>query len=290
MIPEIVPRENVARANGILNMTTNIAIIIGMLVAGTLSDHLKQKAGVLHAWMPGIVLTSVSVVGLAAIVWLPKLFPINSHAKPPLNPFTTYIATGREMCRSILMKVSIAWAFFYLLATIVLLLVNELAPVLQVSDTKVSYLLASIGVSVGIGSMTAGFLSRENIRLVLSKYAAIGMAASVLFAGLMPITYGSVLFGLICLGFTAGLYAIPLQTIMQMLPAAENRGQVLATSNAISFLLMAGGSLLYKLFRPLFGDSPQYIFVVCAGIGILAFLVTLTIHLPSESNDTMKRL
>jgi hypothetical protein len=75
-----------------------------------------------------------------------------------------------------------------------------------------------------------------------------------------------------------------------MLPAAENRGQVLATSNAISFLLMAVGSVLYKLFRPLFGDSPQYIFVVCAGIGILAFLVTLTIHLPSESNDTMKRL
>lgn len=288
MIPEIVRTANVARANGILNMTTNIAIIVGMLAAGILSDHLKQQGGALHIWMPGIVLTSVAIIGLAAIVWLPKLLPMNSSARLPLNPLATYITTGRKMCRSILIKVAIAWAFFYLLATIVLLLVNELGPVLKVSDTKVSYLLASIGVSVGLGCLTAGFLSRGNIRLGLSKVAALGMAASVLFAGVMPISYGSVLIGLICLGFTAGLYAIPLQTIMQMFPEAGNRGRVLATSNALSFLFMAVGSLMYWVSRPLFGNSPQYIFVVCAGIGVLACLVTLTIRLPSESNDTMK--
>jgi len=288
MIPEIVPEENVAKANGILNMTTNISIIAGMLVAGILSDQLKQRTVGINEWMPGIVLTSVAVVGLFAIIWLPKLKPINLLTKIPLNPFQTYITTGREMCRGALMKVAIAWACFYLLATVVLLLVNELGPLLKVSDTKVSDLLASIGVSVGLGSMTAGFISKGIVRLPLSKIAAIGMSLSVLFAGVMPVSYGAILGGLIALGFTAGLYAIPLQTLMQVLPEAGNRGKVLATSNAISFLFMAIGSLLYWVFRPLFGDSPQYIFVVCAGIGILAWIVTLTIHLPSESNDTMK--
>jgi len=287
MIPEIVPKKNIARANGILNMTTNIAIIAGMLVAGILSDHLKLSTGALHFWMPGIVLTGVAVIGLASIIWLPKLSPMDSNTTLTLNPLATYINMAREMRKSILMQVAIAWAFFYLLATIVLLLVNELGPLLQVSDTMVSYLLASIGVSVGIGSLCAGFISRGKIRVSLSKYASIGMASSVLFIGIFPVSYYNTLFGLIMLGFSAGLYAIPLQTLMQTLPSPGKRGQVLATSNAISFLLMATGSLLYWVLRPLFGNTPQYIFILCAGVSLIAWFVTMTIRVPSESNDTI---
>ena len=305
MIPEIVPTENIARANGILNMTTNISIIAGMLVAGILSDQLKSGTinvhawlpGIVlksvallvlatinvHAWLPGIVLTNVALLGLSAIIWLPRLVSIASATTLQCNPFSTYVETGKEMCRSVLMQVAIAWALFYLLATLVLLLVNELGPLLHVSDTKVSYLLASIGVSVGLGSLTAGFISRGIVRLPISKYASIGMSLSVLYLGLAQATYLHSLYGLIALGFTAGLYAIPLQTLMQTLPSAGKRGQVLATSNAISFLCMAVGSLLFWVFRPFFGDSPQHIFVVCAGIGILAFIVTITIRLPNKS-------
>ena len=37
MIPELVPKEAVSKANGLLNMFTNIAIIIGTLIAGLIS-------------------------------------------------------------------------------------------------------------------------------------------------------------------------------------------------------------------------------------------------------------
>jgi acyl-[acyl-carrier-protein]-phospholipid O-acyltransferase/long-chain-fatty-acid--[acyl-carrier-protein] ligase len=177
-----------------------------------------------------------------------------------------------------LMRVAVAWASFYLLATIVLLLVTELGSILQVNDTKVSYLLASIGISVGLGSLLAGFLSRGCIRLRLSKIGALGMAVSMLLAGLAPISYTMVLICLIFLGLFAGLYAVPLQSLMQMLPKPDHRGRVLATSNALSFLFMAIGSLLYWVSRPLFGDSPQYIFLVCGAVGTSAWLITITIR------------
>ena len=286
MIPEIVPEHNIARANGILNMTTNIAIIAGMLAAGILSDQLKL-GDIQSKRLPGIVLYIVATIGLLAIICLPKLASMNPKIKLPKNPFATYIKTGGAMCKTTLMKVSIAWAFFYLLATVVLLLINELGPLLQVSDSMVSYLLASVGVSVGFGSLMAGFISRGVVRLPLSKYASLGMVISVLYAGIAPVSYGNIMAALIALGFTAGLYAIPLQTLIQTLPESGNRGQVLATSNAISFLFMAVGSLLYWALRPLFGDSPQYIFVVCALVGVLAWGVTMRIHLPDESNDTI---
>ena len=278
MIPEIVPNKHVSRANGILNMTTNVAVIAGMLAAGIVSDSLQsQSVGTLGTWLPGIVLTGVAVVGLAAIVFLPRLRSMDPSMEIPANPLTTYISTSIKMCRSPLMKVAVAWAFFYLLATIVLLLVTELGSVLKVNDTKVSYLLASIGISVGLGSLLAGFLSKGTIQLRFSKYAALGMAVSMLIAGFAPIYYWILLACLIALGLFAGLYAVPLQSLMQMLPSPNHRGSVLATSNALSFLFMAIGSLLYWVTRPLFGDSPQYIFLACGIIGIFAWLITITI-------------
>jgi acyl-[acyl-carrier-protein]-phospholipid O-acyltransferase/long-chain-fatty-acid--[acyl-carrier-protein] ligase len=279
MIPEIVPKENISRANGILNMTTNVAIITGMLAAGIVSDQLQQKTeSVFETWLPGLVLTGVAVIGLLAIVWLPKLLPMEPKTRVPLNPFATYISTGLEMCSSTLMRVAVAWASFYLLATIVLLLVTEMGSLLQVNDTKVSYLLASIGISVGLGSLLAGFISRGSIRLRLSKIGALGMAASMMVAGFAPTSYTVILICLVCLGIFAGLYAVPLQSLMQMLPVPERRGRVLATSNALSFLFMALGSLVYWRARPLFGDSPQYIFLACGVVGISAWLITITIR------------
>jgi acyl-[acyl-carrier-protein]-phospholipid O-acyltransferase/long-chain-fatty-acid--[acyl-carrier-protein] ligase len=282
MIPEIVPKANVSRANGILNMTTNIAIITGMLVAGIVSDSIQGSGETtdttIGIWLPGIVLTGVAILGLSAIVFLPKLIPMDSATHVPVNPLATYVSTLIEMCRTQLMKIAIAWACFYLLATIVLLLVTELGSVLDVDDTKLSYLLASIGISVGIGSLLAGFLSRGKIRIIMSKYAALGMAISMFEAGLAPVSYWSTLVCLILLGLFAGLYAVPLQSLMQMLPKSEHRGRVLATSNAISFLLMAIGSLLYWVARPLFGDNPYDIFIVCGVIAVVAWFITLTIR------------
>jgi MFS family permease len=286
MIPEIVPVSNISRANGILNMTTNVAIIVGMLVAGIVSDQIQQEnVTSIGSWLPGIVLTAVAILGLFAIVWLPKLKPMEPTMQLPSNPAATYIATGREMCTSPLMKVAVAWAFFYLLATIVLLLVTELGSLLQVNDTKVSYLLASIGISVGFGSLLAGFISQGTLRIRLSKYAALGMTLSMFVAGFAPTSYLSILICLIALGLFAGLYAVPLQSLMQMLPKPDHRGRVLATSNAISFLFMAVGSLLYWVTRPLFGNTPQYIFIACGIIGIFAWLITSAVHLPPTTND-----
>ncbi len=288
MIPEIVNDANVSRANGILNMTTNVAIIVGMLVAGIVSDQLQHKSGSgIDVWLPGFVLTGVAAIGLCAIVWLPKLSPMDSDTALPTNPFLTYIKTGGAMCKSPLMKIAIAWAIFYLLATIVLLLVTELGVLLEVPDSEISYLLASIGISVGIGSLVAGFLSRGEIRLSLSKVATFGMIVSMVVAAVSPVSYWVILACLIVLGFSAGLYAVPLQSLMQMLPPAAYRGRVLSTSNALSFLFMAIGSFLYWILRPLFGDSPQWIFLACAGVGVLACVVTMSIHINPALNDTI---
>ena len=99
------------------------------------------------------------------------------------------------------------------------------------------------------------------------------MGGILCLAGFIQPTYMWMLFCMFGLGFSAGLYAVPLQSLMQILPESEHRGRVLASCNALSFSLMALGSLGYWIARPLFGDQPQLIFIVCGLIAFVAWLI-----------------
>jgi len=273
MIPEIVREDRVSRANGILNMTTNIAVITGMLIAGLFSDGLLDSQHDWNHWLPGIALSSVAIIGLIAIVNLPRLSPMSASTKVPLNPIGTYIETAKRAWGSPIITGAIAWSTFYLVATLALLVVTELGDLLKVSDAKVTHILAMLGIGVGCGSLAVGFISRSEIRIDISRFAAIAMGSLLCVAGLIPPSYIGMMICMFGLGFTAGLYAVPLQSLMQILPESEHRGRVLASCNALSFLLMGLGSLGYWIARPLFGDHPQWIFIICGLIAFVAWLI-----------------
>jgi acyl-[acyl-carrier-protein]-phospholipid O-acyltransferase/long-chain-fatty-acid--[acyl-carrier-protein] ligase len=273
MIPEIVRKDRISRANGILNMTTNIAVITGMLVAGFVSDGLAASHSGWSLWLPGIALSSVAIIGLISIFFLPILTPISPSTTITLNPLRTYIETAKWAWGTPVITGAIAWSVFYLVATLALLVVTELGDLLQVSDAKVSYILATLGVAVGCGSLVAGFISKNTIRIDISRLGAIAMAFILCLTGLIPPTYTWMMFCMFGLGFTAGLYAVPLQSLMQMLPASDHRGRVLASCNAMSFLFMGAGSLGYWIARPLFGNQPQWIFVICGFISLIAWFI-----------------
>lgn len=286
MIPELVTKPFLSRANGLLNMTTNIAVITGMLVAGIVSTSMQDVVESLpteentaslipdlSVLLPGVVLSGVAIVGIGAIVWLPKLRPLDPTTKIPINPFSSYVSRMNEMWGTPLFTCAIAWAMFYLLGTVSLLVVAEFGVILNVDDLQVSILLGVLGVAIGVGSLSAGFLSKKRIRLEFSKRGAIALIIVLAIAGLAPVSYWGMVVCLIGLGISAGFYAIPLQSLMQLLPLPAHRGSILATSNAISFSFMAVGSLAYSECRFLFGSNPQYIFVVCSCMALIAWMI-----------------
>lgn len=64
IIPELVPNEKLSGANGIINMTTNLAIVGGTALAGTLNGFL-QKNDLPH-YYSGFVFVGIAVLGWAA--------------------------------------------------------------------------------------------------------------------------------------------------------------------------------------------------------------------------------
>ncbi len=70
MIPELVGHRDLSRANGAINMMTNIAVIAGTVLAGFLTDRYSPQpavdgtsvTGVL--WLPGAALVAIAIAGL----------------------------------------------------------------------------------------------------------------------------------------------------------------------------------------------------------------------------------
>ncbi|MCD0458449.1 MFS transporter [Roseiconus lacunae] len=276
MIPELVVDRHLSRANGAINMMTNVAVIVGTLVAGVASDHYAPD-GVATGirWLPGALLVGTAILGLFASFLIPPLDRGDKNLKVKLNPFSTYITAIREMAQTRLLMVMMAWGYFYMLAGLALFIVPEYTEVLQINHTEASVLMGVLGVAIGLGCAAAGILSGDQIRPRLTFYGAIGLVVFFFLLAAIPpsmpdtkpllrVALSNVSLLILLAGFSAGFYIVPLQALLQKLSPDDERGQFLGTANAVSFAFMTIAGVMYPLMRPGFGDAPQKIFYLCS--------------------------
>jgi len=329
MIPELVEPGDLSRANGSINMMTNIAVIAGTLVAGLVSDAYSPQpesgetavaegaavvgeaavsegaavadklvvAGEAAAaglpWLPGVVLAVVAVLGIISVFFLGKLPVANKNPqKFDWNPFTTYIISIREMAKTRLLMVMMAWGYFYMLAGIALFIIPEYTRILSVTRFEASLLMGVMGIAIGIGCVLAGLISGHRIEPRLIPLGAFGLTLFFFLLAIQPTRTpensltGSAMAVLMSkeswfifgAGISAGFYIIPLQALLQYLSPDDERGRFLGTANAVSFAFMTGSALIYRVVDPIFPDNPQQIFMVCAVLmlaGVSFFLYRL---------------
>jgi acyl-[acyl-carrier-protein]-phospholipid O-acyltransferase/long-chain-fatty-acid--[acyl-carrier-protein] ligase len=280
MIAELVPSKDLARANGIINMATNVAVITGTVVAGIVAQRWKDgfvdgapTGGA--AWLPGLAMGAFVVLGFLTCLTLPRLRPQNPTLPVNLNPFSTYISTTREMAKSPLLAVCAAWTFFYFVAATVLLILPDYSSHLGVRDDETSILMAALGVAIGVGCVAAAYLDTPARRQRFIPLGAGGLALGFALLGVAPASFALTLALLVATGLVAGLYIIPLQAMLQSLAPDDLRGRVLGTANGYSFLMGAIGSGLFFALRQ--GDMPSNrIFLVlaglCAAVGVVIVL------------------
>jgi len=278
MIAELVDPRQLARANGIINMATNVAVITGGIVAGVVVTHWKRSyvdgspTGI-AAWMPGIAMAVAVVLGFLTCLTLPRLRPQNPTLPVNLNPFSTYISTMREMAKSPLLAVCGAWTFFYFVASVVLLILPDYSSFLGVADDETAYLKAGLGVAIGVGCVLAAYLDTPARRARFVPLGAGGLALSFVLLGLAPADYWLTMALLALTGLVAGFYIIPLQSMLQALAPDEARGRVLGTANGLSFVMgLLGGVVFFSLRGPLHLPSNRVFLVLgalCAGMAVV---------------------
>ncbi|MDG2123699.1 MAG: MFS transporter, partial [Verrucomicrobiales bacterium] len=225
---------------------------------------------------PGAVLLFIAALGLIACLSLPKLRPMDPSLKIRWNPFGLYVTAIRDMAKSHLLKVALAWAFFYLIGMMALLILPDYKELLGITASKASVLLGVLGLAIGLGSVSAGLISGKHIKPSLIPIGAIGMTTFFLLLGIVPPTFISVAVLLLGAGVFAGFYIVPLQSLLQHLSPDDERGRFLGTANAMSFVASTTGSLVFIFAKSTLDLPSNRVFLIVGSLALIGIGLLLT--------------
>ena len=261
-IPEILRPEKVSLANGLFGLTTVGATVIGMAVGNKLTDLTGQKGVEQHVWVPAAVLLGIAVVGTLLSLLLRPLPVANAMRKFPWDfPVQTYRDLRTLTSRGPLFRVALGSVFFWSLGALAQLNIDQFAFEGGAStETQKVPLLVCLVFGLGLGAVLAGIWSRGRVELGLLPLGALGI---VVFCFLLFLVRGTI-FQLdesttsvliwACvflggLGFSAGLFDVPINAYIQQRSPRECRGSILAASNFLTFSGVALVAVVFALLR-----------------------------------------
>jgi acyl-[acyl-carrier-protein]-phospholipid O-acyltransferase/long-chain-fatty-acid--[acyl-carrier-protein] ligase len=271
ILKELLDERDMSRANALIQTTTTVAILGGVVVAGELLDRFPDQL-----WLPGLAYVGIAVAGLAASLAIrhePARVP---EREIPWNLPAEFVRHWKALRGHPTLAVSIAGsAFYYLVASLLVLVVNEYGLIeLGLSSAATSRLMLPVIVGIGLGAVVGGKLSGDRVEGGLVPLGLFGMTGALVAIQLAP---ANLLWVQGCLGFlglSSGIFSLPIRTLVQVLPAEEDRGSVLGFSQVLDFagILLAAPCLLLLKAMSL---SPPEMMIAIAVLILLGFAVSL---------------
>jgi len=267
ILPEMLRERDLPRANGIMVMTTFLAIIFGQVVAGLFKEKLIDSDAPAHLqaiglWKGSVVCVVIGIVGTIAPLWIRKVKAAQPGLKFQFDALTIP-KESRELLKNdrLLLLALIGSSMFWLVGAMAPLAVNSLGKLqLELNDFWTSLMPASIGVGIAVGAVIAGRLSQGKADFRVARLGLWGIAITLLLMSIAPkgnhfLGYGGSLITLGGLGISAGMFAVPVQVFIQSRPPADQKGRMIAVMNLMNFTAMLIAGLLYQLFNQIVNSA-----------------------------------
>lgn len=253
-IPELLDESEISTGNGIFNLATLSAVIIGMGIGGYLADQ-AGNFGQENIGVTGSVLIGIAVLGTIVSLLITPFKPANPSAKFPYNiPLETGRNIGQLISLGRLFRVGLGVIFFWSIASISQLNIDIFAAESgSVNEIEKLPLLISLVLGLGVGSVMAGLASGGKIELGLVPWGALGIAIFSILLFFTPADFitGGFNFKLViacgllaALGGSAGFFDVPLSSYLQKNSPPERLGEILSAINCLAFAGIALVSLL----------------------------------------------
>lgn len=311
-LPQHLRQEELIGGNGMIEMGTFVAILVGEIAGAWLATSSFGPA-----------LTSFVVIGVAiAGYWVSRGIPLSPPSDPSLvinwNPFTEtwsnlrFARGNRTVWLSLL---GISWFWFYG-ATILAQFPSFAKEVLHGDESVFILLLTVFSFGIGLGSLLCEKLSAGQVEIGLVPFGAIGLtvfgvdlywASSGLapsgaihdFAGLLrEPAHWRVLADIALLGLFGGFYIVPLYALIQTRSEKSHQSRVIAANNILNALFMvASAGVSMALFA--LGLSIPQLFLATALFNVVVaiyiyrlvpeFLIRFVIWLLTHSLYRLKK-
>jgi hypothetical protein len=306
ILPQHLKPEELIGGNGLVEMGTFLAILLGTITGGVLISI--QPFG---PTLVSITAFTVACLGYLASRSIPLTPSVDPNLRINWNPITetwhnlTFVRGNRTILLAIL---GISW-FWFFGGIYLAQLPNYTKLNLGSNEHVVTLLLTAFSLGIGIGSLLCERLSGHKVEVGLVPFGAIGITLFSLdlsFAYSHPVvsdrlldvseflqTPGSwrVLLDIVLMSTFGGVYIVPLYALIQQRSDRGHVSRVIASNNIINALLMVLSAILAIVFLKMGFTIPQlfllvsilnalvalYIFTLVPEF-IMRFLIWLLIH------------
>lgn len=289
-LPQVLHERELTGGNGMVEMGTFVAILLGNIVGGLLIA------------LPGVGRTYVAVgclalalLGRLAAQGIPQLPATDPQLRINWNPVSETwrnlkLAHGNTVVFRSLLGISWMWFFGAVFLSQFPSLAKE---VLHGDEHVASLLLVVFSIGIAVGSLLCEVLSRRHVEIGLVPLGAIGMSVfgvdlyfalrGLPAAGLMGLAeflarpaHWRVMADLTLLALSAGLYSVPMYALIQLRSPATHRARIIAANNILNALFMIASSLIAGALLGAGFTVPQvFLFTALANavVGLYIFLL-----------------
>ena len=273
IVPEVMPDAALSRANGLLEMSTFAAIVAGTALGSVLFDQWKDQL-----WLVGVLVVVIAIAGTGLSLRIPHVAPATPDRRFSWNPIGDVIAGLRRLRQQRVLWLSVVgisyfWFMGALLQAVMLLFAKD---VMGLPDRSIGLLLTFAAVGIAAGSVVAGRLSGEKVELGLAPIGSIGMGVfGILLSRSHSFTFAAMNLALV--GFFGGLFAVPLNALLQQKSGDEEKGRIMATNNVLNTvgILLSSAALWFTHDRLHLGADQ--VVLVFAIITLLASIYVLSV-------------
>lgn len=307
ILPEILPMKRLTWGNGILEMTTFLSILCGMILANFLYISVFEGQ---HLERLSFVLVGLAFAGLLCGTLITKVPPANPQQEVRANHFPMLWGSFRQIAQDRVMLVTVLGiTFFWALGAVFTTnaplwaqySLGMTIPAIPEDANHFQRFLATfyspgimvlpVAIGIGLGSLIVGQLSKHGIELGFVPLGGLGIAffsfllgfaspgtgpdgglalASPLMMMTMPVI-------LILAGMCAGFYSVPLNALLQQRAPLENRGGIIAAMNFSNFTGILLASVMFMVLTRGMGFSASAIFALCGIVTLGATIYMVTV-------------
>lgn len=276
IVPEMLSDSDLSRANGLMEMSTFLAIILGTSVGSIMYSVWKDSLGTI-----GLCLIVIAVVGTLVSFGIPKVKDSGADKPFQLNPWGEIGHGLRRLLEDRLLLFTVGgityfWFLGSLLQMDILLLGKE---VMSLSDFWIGILITFLALGIGAGSVVAGKLSGDKVELGLVPIGSIGMGVFSILLAYSSDSYPRTAAALMMVGFFGGLFIVPLNSFLQQQSGSEEKGRIIGTNNFVNTAGILLASAVLWLMRDVLGITAERI-VLSFGLLTLASTVLVMKALP----------
>ena len=290
-LPQALNERELTGGNGMVEMGTFVAILLGNIVGGLMVAIPKVGADYV-----AIACVALALAGRVVSQFIPLAPATDPGLKINWNPVTeTWRNLKLANANTVVFRsmLGISWMWFF--GAVFLSQFPSFAKEIMHGNEQVaSLLLVVFSIGIATGSLLCEVLSKRHVEIGLVPLGAIGMsvfAVDLYFAsrGLPPSpvmtltsfmlqpAHWRVMLDLALLSLFAGLYSVPMYALIQLRSQPTHRARIIAANNILNALFMIVSAILAGALLKAEFSIPQIFLFVGLANAVVAFYIFLLV-------------